>query len=76
LIVRTFFGLGTWNGVFKFDGETFHPFSVPYPEVDTKINEDTKHWITGISEDAEGNIWFRRDGYGLCKYDGIRLLFF
>ncbi len=38
--------------------------------VDTRINEDTKHWVSGINEDADGNIWFRRDGYGVCKYDG------
>ena len=67
---KNVFWVGTWNGVFKFDGEKFHPFSVPYPEVDTKINEDTKYWISGISEDAEGNIWFARDSYGACKYDG------
>jgi len=66
---KNVFWVGTWNGVFKFDGEKFHPFSVPYPEIDTKINEDTKNWIT-IKEDAEGNIWFRRGGHGVCKYDG------
>lgn len=64
------FWVGTWNGVYKFDGVVFHPFNVPYPEVDTKINEDTKYWITGINEDAQGNIWILRDGYGVCKYDG------
>jgi len=63
------FWVGTWNGVFKFDGEVFYPFSVPYPEVDTKTNEDTKYKVT-LSEDPEGNIWFRRDGYGICKFDG------
>jgi ligand-binding sensor domain-containing protein len=67
---KNVFWVGTWNGVFKFDGEKFHPFSVPFPKVDTKINEDTKYWISGISEDAEGNIWFARDSYGACKYDG------
>lgn len=72
---KNVFWVGTWNGVYKFDGETFHQFSVPYPEVDTKINEDTKHWVSGISEDAEGNIWFRRDGYGLCKFDGSSFTF-
>lgn len=64
------FWLGTWNGVYKFDGENFQPFSIPFPEVDTRINEDTKNWITGIEEDPDGNIWINRDGYGVCKYDG------
>lgn len=66
---KNVFWVGTWNGVFQFDGEALHPFSVPYPEVDTKINEDTKNWAT-MSEDADGNIWFRRPGYGVSKYDG------
>jgi ligand-binding sensor domain-containing protein len=67
---KNVFWVGTWNGVFKFDGVAFQPFSVPYPEVDTKINEDTKYWVT-LSEDAKGNIWLRRPCYGICKYDGI-----
>lgn len=66
---KNVFWVGTWNGVYKFDGKAFHPFSVPYPEVDTKINLDTRFWVT-ISEDSEGNIWFRRPGFGVCKYDG------
>jgi len=46
---KNVFWVGTWNGVYKFDGKSFHQFSVPYPKVDIKINEDTKHWIMGIS---------------------------
>ncbi len=64
------FWVGTWAGVYLFDGKEFHPFPIPYPKVETTINEDTKNWITEIKEDAEGNIWFARDGYGACKYDG------
>lgn len=67
---KNIFWVSTWNGVYKFDGKTFHKFSVPFPKVDTKINEDTKYWVGGISEDGKGNIWIRRDGYGVCIYDG------
>ncbi len=62
--------IGTWNGICFFDGNTFNSLSIPYPEIDTQVNEDTKDWITDIKEDSKGNIWFARDGYGVCKYDG------
>ena len=62
--------VGTWGGVYQFDGRTFTPFPIPYPTIKTTINKDTKNWITEIKEDAEGNIWFARDGYGACKYNG------
>lgn len=62
--------IGTWGGVYKFDGEKFAPFPIPYPKIETILNEDTKNWITEIKEDSMGNMWFSRDGYGACKYDG------
>ena len=64
------FWVGTWGGVYTFDGDTFTPFPLPYPDIDTPINPDTKHWITEITQDPEGSIWFARDGYGACKFDG------
>jgi ligand-binding sensor domain-containing protein len=64
------FWIGTWGGVYKFDGKLFTPFPIPYPKVETFVNEDTKDWITEIKEDAEGNMWFAREGYGACKFDG------
>lgn len=64
------FWIRTWGGICQFDGEKFTDFSLPYPEVDTPINEDTKNWITEIMEDSQGNMWFSRDGYGATKYDG------
>lgn len=70
------FWVGTWSGVYKFDGKKFQPFSIPYPKIDTTINEDTKGWITNITEDVEGNIWFAQDGYGICTYDGTSFTHF
>jgi len=64
------FWVGTWGGVYQFDGKAFTHFPIPYPEVETSINEDTKNWITEIKEDSEGNLWFARDGYGIAKFDG------
>lgn len=64
------FWVGTWGGVCLFDGNAFTSFPIPNPEVETIINEDTKNWITQIMEDKQGNIWFGRDGFGACIYDG------
>ncbi|WP_290700637.1 two-component regulator propeller domain-containing protein [Lacinutrix sp.] len=63
--------VGTWSGVFQFDGTEFTHFPIPYPKIETTINNKSKDWITEIKEDIEGNIWFSRDGYGIAKYDGI-----
>ena len=64
------FWVGTWGGVYIFNGTEFEKFPIPYPKIETPINEDTKNWITDIIEDHEGNIWFARDGYGAVNYDG------
>ena len=64
------FWIGTWNGVYLFNGNSFTPFLIPNPKITTVINEDTKNWITEIFEDSKGNIWFSRDGYGVCNFNG------
>jgi ligand-binding sensor domain-containing protein len=64
------FWVGTWGGVYTFNGKEFTYFPLPYPKVKTPINEDTKNWITEIKEDHDGNIWFARDGYGVCRFNG------
>ncbi len=70
------FWIGTWGGVCKFDGKKFTSFPLPYPKITTSINKDTKDWVTEIYEDYKGNIWFGRDGYGACKYDGLNFTHF
>lgn len=70
------FWIGTWGGVCKFDGTRFEKFSIPYPKIETKINPDTKDWITSITEDKKGNIWFGRDGYGASEFNGISFVHF
>ncbi|MEY3241750.1 MAG: hypothetical protein RIR11_3189, partial [Bacteroidota bacterium] len=70
------FWIGTWGGVYKFDGKTFTPFPIPYPKVETPIKDDTKDWISEINEDADGNMWFARGGYGACKFNGTSFAFF
>lgn len=61
---------GTNDGAFRFDGTRFQPFDIPTPA----IKEPSHKWVAGkvweIIEDSRGNIWFGRDGYGACKYDG------
>ena len=68
--------IGTWGGVCKLKGSTFEEFPIPYPEIETKINPDTKDWITSITEDSKGNIWFGRDGYGASRFDGNSFVHF
>ena len=64
------FWIGTWGGICRYDGNKFSNFPIPYPVIKTRINEDTKDWITEIKEDSKGNIWFGRDGYGASKFNG------
>jgi len=70
------FWIGTWGGVCKFHGFTFETFDIPYPTVETMVNPDTKDWITTITEDSNGHIWFGRDGYGASRWDGTTLAHF
>lgn len=63
--------VGTWGGVCQFDGGKFSNFELPKPAVELKAyNNATENWITEIIEDQQGNIWFGRDGYGACRFDG------
>jgi ligand-binding sensor domain-containing protein len=70
--------VGTWGGVCRYDpstdlgaaGKSFIEFPIPTPDVQLFSYQSTMNWVTEIMEDERGNIWFGRDGYGACKYDG------
>lgn len=69
--------IGTWNGVCRLDllaGQAgisaFTPFPLPVPEVVLPDYVATRHWVSDILEDRQGNLWFSRSGYGACRYDG------
>ncbi|MFT4778780.1 MAG: ligand-binding sensor domain-containing protein [Flavobacteriales bacterium] len=70
------FWVGTWNGVCKLQGASFAKFPIPTPDFEILPYQDTTGWLTEITEDAEGNIWFGRGGYGACKYDGTTFTHF
>ena len=62
--------IATWDGVCYYKANSFHTFPLPVPEMKLEDYQTTMHWVTEILEDAKGNLWFCRDGYGVLKYDG------
>ena len=67
---------GTNDGLFKYNGSSFSEFKIPNPIIENQ----SFHWELGkiwcIIEDSHGNLWFGRDGFGACKYDGTTFTHF
>lgn len=61
---------GTSAGVFRFAADRFTAFELPIPVIDSPSYKMNPGKIWDLFEDSKGNIWFARDGYGACKYDG------
>lgn len=62
--------LGTTNGVYCFDGDTFMSIA----GLDTSKNMSIKHMtVTAIAEDTKGDIWFTSWADGLCRFDGTSI---
>ena len=67
---------GTNGGAFRFAESRFLMFDLPEPE----IGELSYKWEAGkvwsLIEDRHGNLWFGRDGFGACRYDGTNFKHF
>jgi ligand-binding sensor domain-containing protein len=68
--------VSNWSGLYQYDGEEFHPFILPTPDVEQPTAQLELGIVHTMLEDSKGNLWFGRDGYGVCKYDGTTFTHF
>ena len=61
---------GTNHGAFRFNGSTFSTFKIPNSVIENSSHKWEAGKIWSLIEDKKGNIWFGRDGFGACKFDG------
>ena len=61
---------GTNHGAFRFNGSSFTTFKIPNPVIKNPSYKWEAGKIWSLIEDKKGNIWFGRDGFGACKFDG------
>lgn len=67
---------GTTEGAFRYNGSSFSEFKIPSPVIDNPSYKVVAGKVWSILEDKKGNIWFGRDGFGACKYDGTTFTHF
>ncbi|HLF65513.1 MAG TPA: two-component regulator propeller domain-containing protein [Saprospiraceae bacterium] len=61
---------GTNHGAFRFNGRIFSEFDIPEPAIEKLSYKWEAGKVWNLYEDSKGNIWFGRDGFGACKFDG------
>lgn len=74
---------GTTEGAFLYNGSPlpngqagFSKFKIPNPVIENPSHKVVAGKVWSILEDKKGNIWFGRDGFGACKYDGATFTHF
>ena len=67
---------GTNHGAFRYNGIAFSEFKIPNPVIENPSYKWEAGKIWSLMEDKEGNIWFGRDGFGACKFDGTTFTHF
>jgi ligand-binding sensor domain-containing protein len=61
--------VGTMHGLSHYDGTKFSNFSLPKADVKKPTIHININLIWDIMEDKNGDLWFGRDGLGVCKYN-------
>ena len=67
---------GTNAGLFRFNGSFFSAFNIPNPVIENPSYSWEAGKVWSLMEDKDGNLWFGRDGYGACKFDGTTFTHF
>ncbi len=67
---------GTNDGTFRFNGTSFSEFIIPNPPIDGLSYKVVAGKVWSLIEDTKGNIWFGRDGFGACRFDGASFTHF
>ncbi|TNE81359.1 MAG: hypothetical protein EP332_04355 [Bacteroidetes bacterium] len=64
--------VGTYEGLCRFDGQVFTPFSLPEGQIDTNLAISSTKMVHRILEDSSGGLWFCTNA-GLFSYKNNRL---